>query len=167
MMQLRTNSRIPGRYREEAVPELPGVAKFVHPTIPFNPNLPPAAFPTLDFPLPIREQIDDTTEEMRSATSPRKVRGVMKSNHQGAQKRATVFHDPRPAPSRAVHRSRAEQNGQIQGIWKGGLEPGEFMDENIFGSDDEDSEETPQPIRGLKVRLRDYDYNNQIQTNGA
>jgi hypothetical protein len=48
-MRLRANVRRPGRYREEDVEDLPPNPSFVVPTIPFNPNLRPAAFPTLQW----------------------------------------------------------------------------------------------------------------------
>jgi hypothetical protein len=47
-MQLRSITRRPGRYREEEIPDLPTPPRFVHNTIPFDSNLPEAAFPTLD-----------------------------------------------------------------------------------------------------------------------
>jgi len=48
-MQLRTNIRLPGRYRdvEDAELVLPPKPTFVHPTVPYDPNLRPAVFPTI------------------------------------------------------------------------------------------------------------------------
>jgi len=46
------NTRAPGRYRESPEPELPPNPIFALPTIQYNPNLPPAAFPTV--PLGVR-----------------------------------------------------------------------------------------------------------------
>lgn len=46
-MQLRQHRRLPGRYREDKTPELLPNPTFVIPTVPFNPRLRPAAFPTL------------------------------------------------------------------------------------------------------------------------
>jgi len=51
-MILRERVRQPGRYGEVEEEHLPSPAKFVHETVPFNPNLPPARFPTLDHPPP-------------------------------------------------------------------------------------------------------------------
>jgi hypothetical protein len=47
-MHLRQNTRAPGRYREDSVESLPPNPKHVHPTIPFDPTLRPAVFPTLE-----------------------------------------------------------------------------------------------------------------------
>src|SRR6266487_216193 len=70
-MQHRAHTRLPGRYREDDIPPLQGTAKFVHPTAPYNPNLPPAVFPTLDVPrlvaLPLPEVMDvDGSESSNS-----------------------------------------------------------------------------------------------------
>lgn len=65
-MRLRTNLRRPGRYREDDVEELPPNPTFVVPTIPFNPALRPAVFPTLkwdELPPDLPTAFDEEHEE--------------------------------------------------------------------------------------------------------
>jgi hypothetical protein len=86
-MQLRSTTRLPGRYREDDVPELPGIASFVHPTVPYNSNLPPAVFPTLDYPRPVDSQLAEVMAVSNRPESP-----DSDPEQEILAKRATVFH---------------------------------------------------------------------------
>jgi hypothetical protein len=64
-MKLRNNVRRPGRYREGEVPDLPPNPTFVVPTIPYDPTLRPAVFPTLaldQFPPDHPNHVSQSTE---------------------------------------------------------------------------------------------------------
>jgi hypothetical protein len=86
-MQLRSATRLPGRYREDDIPELPGTASFVHPTVPYNPNLPPAVFPTLDYPRPVDSRPAEVMAVRNRPESP-----DSGSTQEAPARRATVFH---------------------------------------------------------------------------
>jgi hypothetical protein len=103
-MQLRdgTTIRVPGRYTEYDIPPSPGVATFVHPTIPYNPGLPPAAFPTLDFPRAIKQPtkamavLDSSDSASRQETPILKL--GMQKDVSAPRRRAIVFYDKRISP---------------------------------------------------------------------
>src|SRR3982074_2905391 len=69
-MQLRQNRRLPGRYREEDIPELPPNPTAVEPTIPFDPTLPPAAFPTLPLDQFPPDNIQETAPDITIISEP-------------------------------------------------------------------------------------------------
>lgn len=83
-MQLRQTRRIPGRYREDEIPELSPNPTAVEPTIPFDPNLRPAVFPTLD----LNQFPPDHFEGKPKATA----------NESTREKPAFVFKDSRTTP---------------------------------------------------------------------
>lgn len=86
-MQLRPKFYLPSRYRENDISPLPGIAAFVRPTITFNPNLPPAAFPTLDKPCPVDTR---TADAMTMSSRPESPGSDLE--RESLPKRATVFH---------------------------------------------------------------------------
>ncbi|TAQ91028.1 hypothetical protein B7494_g643 [Chlorociboria aeruginascens] len=108
-MRLRTIHRLPGRYREDDLPELPPTAKFVTPDVKYDPNLRAAAFPTLpldQFPP------SDIEETRRQRIMPRTSSSDVETNLGGlmgngnrngcengarlaGQRKATVFRDKR------------------------------------------------------------------------
>lgn len=59
-MQLRQLRQAPGRYREDDISDLPPNPTTVEPTVPFDPTLRPAAFPTLELHQFYTEPIQDT-----------------------------------------------------------------------------------------------------------
>lgn len=63
-MQLRQLRRLPGRYKEDSVPELPPKPTTLEPHIPFDPTLRPAAFPTLEFDQYYIEDIQKTEPQV-------------------------------------------------------------------------------------------------------
>lgn len=69
------------------MPELPGTASFVHPTVRYNPELPPAAFPTLDHPRPLDTQ---PTEVMAVRSRSDTLESDLEQD--APTKRATIFH---------------------------------------------------------------------------
>jgi len=149
-MQLRSTTRLPGRYREDKVPDLPGTASFVHPTVLYNPNLPPAAFPTLDYPHPA----DTQTAEVMAVPSRPESPGS--GSEQGVPtKRATVFHGKQHWPDALLQRrlsSDAEseemevsepETSKVQGWDSSGenvTEPGEYDGWGVMVNDDGNDE---------------------------
>jgi hypothetical protein len=98
-MQLRSTTRLPGRYRDDDVPDLPGTAPFVHPTVPYNPNLPPAVFPTLDFPRPVDIRTEEVMELPSRLESPES-----DPDQEALSKRATVFHGKQQSSDELLQR---------------------------------------------------------------
>jgi hypothetical protein len=144
---------MPGRYREDDIPDLPGTARFVHPTVPYNPNLPPAAFPTLDEPRPV------------GATTARSMNTSLSNSDEQSQlqRRATVFHDRRrvsdvslPEESSALESEEPMPERQNVNLAPKLLpvdeDPGEFESYGSFAYDD--GVET-RPRAGLPVSLSD------------
>lgn len=80
-MQLRQTRRPPGRYREDDVPELPPNPTAVEPTIPFDPTLRPAVFPTLDLDQFPPDHFQDNSQAKATTSKP--------------ERPAIVFRDPR------------------------------------------------------------------------
>ena len=135
-MQLRTNVRRPGRYREEDVDELPPNPRFVVPTIPFNPNLRPAVFPTLqwdeldpDHPPYVPKESVEEVEDQESENKSQQQEGQQEE----PIRNAFVFRDNRTVPIMET------EEGLVQlkdGSWLAIDEPGEF--DEFAGMWDED-----------------------------
>jgi hypothetical protein len=89
-MELRSSIRPPVRYTECEIPELPRPPRFVHPTISYNPNLPRAAFPTLDASLPRRSKPPPVLG------APQTPQSMLEPGE--TPKQAIVFRDPRSLP---------------------------------------------------------------------
>lgn len=145
-MQLRSSSSIrrPGRYREDEIPVLPGVASFVHPTVLFNPNLPPAAFPTLNQLRPV-----DTRPAEAMAVPSRPGSPDSELEQETLPKRATVFHGEMQSSNKLPRRvsSSAEwekiarsQDASKHEKWdssdKSYEEPGEYDGYAVMANDD-------------------------------
>jgi hypothetical protein len=109
-MQLRSTTRPPGRYREDDVPELPSRASFVHPTVPYNPNLPPAAFPTLDYPPPAVNQRAEVMTVPSRPDSPESG-----PEQKLSVKRATVFHGNQKSSSQWL-KSRISSDAEVEEV---------------------------------------------------
>lgn len=135
-MQLRTNVRRPGRYHEEDVDELPPNPTFVVPTIPFNPNLRPAVFPTLwwdeldpDHPAYVPKESVKEVEEQESGSGSQQQEG----QEEELVRNAFVFRDNRTVPIMET------EEGLVQlkdGSWLAIGEAGEF--DEFAGVWDED-----------------------------
>ena len=122
-MHLRTNLRPPGRYREEEDQDLPPNPIFVLPTIPFNPSLRPAVFPTLNC-----DQVLPNREKEKERAGVKKEKGG---------RRARVFRAQRLVPV------MMEEHGLMQtpdGRWVATEESGEFEPYGLSWSDDDDQD---------------------------
>jgi hypothetical protein len=86
-MELRSRVRPPARYMEYHIPELQRPPRFVHSTIPYNPRLPKAAFPTLDEPRLRRPRAKP------AMGAPQTPRSALKKRETPRQ--AVIFRDPR------------------------------------------------------------------------
>jgi hypothetical protein len=156
-MQLRANVRLPGRYRENSDEYLPPNPRFVVPTIPFNPNLRPACFPTLqwdelppDHPavLARQERERKEKEEGEKALQQGKEEERIGGSRVGSQPRSETSQRPeRPA---IVYRDTRtvpvmeQGDGLVQGPdgrWTSSLEPGEFDPYAVNFEDDEENEQ--------------------------
>ena len=125
--KLRNQVAVPGRYREtDDDPPAPEIAKFVHPTVPYNPNLPRAAFPTLNI-------LDSPP---RPATKPTDSSGNHQSESGGSNqpaKKALVFRGENPAPVKQKVQSESEDSKPCMIIedWLeqsvDPMEPGDFV----------------------------------------
>src|ERR1700730_12028275 len=146
-MQLRSSSarRLQGRYREDDIPDLPGIARFVHPTIPYNPNLPPAAFPTLDQP---RHALAWPAEAMEVPSRPESPESDPEQDI--LPRRATVFRGKIQSSNSSSRRgvsfgaeseevSRDQDSSKIQ-AWGPLDEPGEYDGYGVMANDGEDNE---------------------------
>lgn len=169
-MQLRSTTRLPGRYREDDVPDLPGTVSFVHPIVPYNPNLPPAAFPTLDYPRPV----DSRPAEVMAVPS-RAESSDSDPEQEAPAKRATVFHGkkqssdgwlqrrlssdtepeemevPEPETSRFQEWDLSDENG---------TEPGEYDGWGVMANDGGDDDS---PRIGLTVSSSSF-YSHFLRT---
>lgn len=85
-MRLREIRRLPGRYREDEVPELPPNPTAVQPTVAFDATLRPAAFPTLD---------PDQFPPDNNPKTPSKDTDTSESEE--SEEPVTLFRDPRSA----------------------------------------------------------------------
>lgn len=157
-MQLRSTTRHPGRYRENDIPELPGIASFVHPTVPYNQNLPPAVFPTLDYPRPGDSRLAEMMVVSSHPKSP-----DSDPEQEILAKRATVFHGKNQSPDQWL-RKRLSPDAQYEELevsepktrrlqeWDisngNGIEPGEYDGWRVMANDGVDD---GSPRIGLRV----------------
>lgn len=153
-MQLRAHTRLPGRYREDDIPPLPGTAKFVHPTAPYNPNLPPAAFPTLDVPRPVALLLPEAMDVDGSESSTPQFEGDL------PRRPAAVFRSkgkaPRISPSEVIQHAAEEQAERLEPEYSFRLpqlsvssdDPGDFEAKglNIHGEGQENIERVGLPV---------------------
>ena len=119
--------RPPGRYREDDIEDLPPNPTFVVPTVPFNPNLRPALFPTLrldqvafDHPSEFQRERENLSEERESS---REEREQVRDAGERVERPARVFRDTRIVPI------MEQEDGLMQlpdGSWISMLEPGEY-----------------------------------------
>jgi hypothetical protein len=127
-MRLRANVRPPGRYREDDIEDLPPNPTFVVPTVPFNPNLRPAVFPTLrwdqvafDHPSVLQRERENLNGEEEIL---REERGEQVGEaSERVERPARVFRDRRIVPI------MEQEDGLMQlpdGRWLSTLEPGEY-----------------------------------------
>ena len=154
-MQLRAHTRLPGRYREDDISSLPGRAKFVHPTIPYNPNLPPAAFPTLEEPRPVQSQAPylmdvggtQPPDSQLEEEPPRRPATVFRGKGKTARTSSSseqVQHEPEEGTLEPSHGFRQPQFSFSS------EDPGDF-ETNVYYSDGEGQEKKPRV--GLTVSI--------------
>ena len=121
-MQLRQNRRLPGRYREEDIPELPPKPTALQPTIPFDPTLPPAAFPTL----PLNQSLPEKTQETVSDTTLSSISSISPLNPETEKPPFVVFReDPvitDPSPIEEPDMSEYSEPSEFES-WNGEDDP--------------------------------------------
>lgn len=158
-MQLRTHTRLPGRYREDDIPPLPGTAKFVHPTAPYNPNLPPAAFPTLDVLrsvahlLPEAMDVDgsESPNPPREGELPRKPAAVFRGK--GRAPRISSPEVIQHAAEEEAERLEPEYSFRLPQLSVSSEDPGEFeaTELNVDGEGKEKIERVGLPVSNFTL----------------
>ena len=121
-MRLRENRRLPGRYREDEIPELPPNPTAVEQTVPFDPTLRPAAFPTLSLDQFYSEPTQETASDSTFSQAP----ALVFRDHRTVEelKMAENLDDPGEFVPRIGEEPEGQLSGDFDVSWPRDFVPG-------------------------------------------